>query len=553
MATVTYPLDKDTAGNAYWKVLLSYAAAYPEHPTAEDKKKFKEWFKGLLKSFPCVSCKEHSKQYILRNPPDTASRQRLFDWMCRFENHVREQQGKEPLTCKLESGVGCSSCNVKDVRSSFKDMKDISIRIFKELCEREHVPVPEILFAPCPSAPFTSCTHMEKDILSGKINRNKSVIYLNPDAYSPRTIYHEFVHYAMFHKGKDDIATDEWEVERIAQEAMKKEFPYDKVKVEEKPILVLKDSSPYIPNKPRNYLDEYNARLEQEFPLFAKYKHMQDQERVQQELKEQSGGVLSMFDSIYEPFEESFGLPKRTLNEMHTSNILASTAETLLQSNMTPFGSAVASLATGLGLLGAGILGKKNLSTSDRRFLSEMGAWFLWANISYANPKVSDEVIASARRAGEAAKNMDFATIQNLMLESPAQKAVAMMTQSEAQAQHQARIASRASQRGGVLSRSSARSGGTRPNPGASNIIKRMEQRARGDPNAPANIQAFREFPVRRVSRGVGDFSPNYSEGVAVDEYQSSLGSVAESAPTSNSIPFWGGDDDEGWLDEDLR
>ena len=166
---------------------------------------------------------------------------------------------------------------------------------------------------------------MEKDILSGKINRNKSVIYLNPDAYSPRTIYHEFVHYAMFHKGKDDIATDEWEVERIAQEAMRKEFPYDKVKVEEKPILVLKDSSPFV-NQKRNYLDEYNARLDQEFPLYAKYKHMQDQEKVQQELKEQSGGVLSMFDSIYEPFEESFGLPKRTINEMHTSNILASTA-----------------------------------------------------------------------------------------------------------------------------------------------------------------------------------------------------------------------------------
>ena len=533
--------------------MMSYAAAYPEHPTAEDKEKFKTWLKGTLKSFPCPLCKEHSKQYILAHPPQVQGREELFDWMCQFENHIRQEQGKDPLECKLAK-TECSSCTVKDVRSSFKDMKDISIRIFKELCEREKVPIPEILFAPCPSAPFTSCTHMEKDLLSGKINKGKSVIYLNPDAYSPRTIYHEFVHYAMFHKGKDDIATDEWEVERIAQEAMRKEFPYDKIKVEEKPILVLKDSSPYVPSKPRNYLDELNTRMDQEFPLFAKYKHLQDQEKAHQELKEQSGGVLSMFDSIYEPFEESFGLPKRTLNEMHTSNILASTAETLIQSNMTPFGSAVVSLATGLGLIGAGILARKNLATSDRRFLSEMGAWFLWANISYANPKISDSVIVNAKRAGEAAKNLDFETIKNLMIQSPTQ---ALVTQSEAIAQHQAGVSTRSGQRAsGGFTRTSARVGGLRPNAGLGrgNILRRMEQRARGDPNAPPNIQAFREFPTRRVSRGTGEFSPNYEEGAPLEEYQASIGTAVESAPTSNTINFWGSpEDDEGWLDEDLR
>ena len=407
--SVLYPLTKETAGLSYWKVMHQYAAAYPVNPTKEDKSQFKIFFKNLLKSFPCTSCRQHSREYIMKMPPDTRSKKQLFDWMCRFENHVREEQGKEPIECSLKSEEECETCSVSkdksqdtsnlsdnrrdkrekqpvhdltltDLKQTFKDFKQVSIRVFEELCKREKVPVPQIIFAPCPSAPFTSCTHMEKDLLSGKVNEEKSVVHLNPNQYSPRTIYHEFIHYAMLLKGRDDIGLDEWEVERIAQEQMDKEFPYDLVssKKQEEPLLVMKDT-PLLPvsvPKPRNYLDEANTSIESEFPMYAKYRQQQMQQKIQERERSEQGGVLSIFDSLYQPLEESFGLPARALNEMHTSNILAASATTLMHANLSPFGSAVASLITGLGLLGAGVLTKKNLSIGDRRFLSTDGSIF---------------------------------------------------------------------------------------------------------------------------------------------------------------------------------
>jgi hypothetical protein len=535
--TVTYPLDKATAGTAYWKTMMSYAAAYPVNPTAEDKTQFAIFFKNLLRSFPCESCRKHSKEYILQHPPDTHSRKQLFDWMCQFENHVRAEQGKEPLTCKLAEAE-CKSCNLTDLKSTFKDLKEVSIRVFQELCTREKIPMPTIVFAPCPSAPFTSCTHMEKDLLSGKIHQSKSTVFLNPDAYSPRTIYHEFIHYAMFHKGRDDVATDEWEVERIAQEAMKKEFPYDSISKREEAPLIVKDTSPYLQPVKRNYLDELNTNIEQEFPLFAKYKQMQIQQKVEEQQASEQGGVLSVFDSIYQPLEEHFGLSKRAINEMHTSNILAASATTLMQSNLSPFGSAVASLLTGIGLLGAGVLAKKNLSIGDRRFLSEMGSYLLWNNLAYTNPKVSNDVMTDAKAAGEAAKSFDFEAIKNIMIESPEKRA--LTAEAQAQAIHQQKVAARQGQRGVGGRAGGIQRGGVRPTGARPDILKRMEQRAAGLPEGP-DVTRFKEFPTRRVGRGFGgEFSPNYSEGGYASEPP-----IAETAPVTNTINFWGESEDE--------
>ena len=544
MATVvTYPLDKSTAGPAYWKTMMSYAAAYPVSPSKEDKIQFKIFFKNLLKSFPCASCREHSKQYILQHPPETHSRKQLFDWMCGFENHIRQEQGKEPLTCKLAEAE-CKTCELKDLHSTFKDFKLVSIKVFEELCKREKIPMPTIVFAPCPSAPFTSCTHMEKDLLSGKVKQDKSVVHLNPNQYSPRTIYHEFLHYAFLLKGKEDIGLDEWEVERIAQDQMDKEFPYDVVPAKtEEPVLIMKDTPLPISLKPRNYLDELNADIDSNFPMYAKYKQMQMQQKIEEKQASETGGVLSIFDSLYQPLEESFGLTARALNEMHTSNILAASATTLMHANLSPFGSAVTSLITGLSLLGAGVMAKKNLSIGDRRFLSTMGAYFLWSNIENTNPKISNDVIIDAKRAGEAAKIMDFEAIKTIMVESPEKKA--LTAEAQAQAIHQQKVAARSGQRGpggrsGGIQRAGSRPMGARPD-----ILRRMEQRAAGLPDAP-NVAKFKEFPTRRIGRGFGgEFTPNYSEGYGYEAEPS----IAETLPTTNSIPFWSGEETEEFSD----
>ena len=68
-----------------------------------------------------------------------------------------------------------------------------------------------------------------------------------------------------------------------------------------------------------------------------------------------------------------------------------------------------------------------------------MGAYFLWSNIENTNPKISNDVITDAKRAGEAAKAMDFDAIKTIVIESPEKKA--LTTQAQAQSIYQQKAA----------------------------------------------------------------------------------------------------------------
>ena len=259
--TSPFPLKKEDAGQAYWKVLHSYAYSYPESATQQDADNFKIVFLNVMKSFPCDECKSHAKEYFIKNPPPLNSRKELVRWFCDFHNSVNKKLNKPEQDCSVmvESPANekpCTSCAVspaknpinnipsqqgststdekpiqpqtpmKDLQTTFKDYKAISTKIIEELCKRESLPIPDIVYRPCPEAPETSCTSIYRDPQT-KTQIRKPLIYLNPNVYALRTIVHEFFHYAETMKGHEDLAMDEFAVEKMAQEIIAKEFPYD--------------------------------------------------------------------------------------------------------------------------------------------------------------------------------------------------------------------------------------------------------------------------------------------------------------------------------------
>lgn len=117
--------------------------------------------------------------------------------------------------------------------------KELSKDIFEELCKRDNIPVPKIVFAPCPSMNTTSC--IQSELLDCKLTDNGlencshkgTVVYLNPYQYSLRTIIHEYNHYREAFKGNGTKAQSEEEAEKYAREVIANEFAHDIVSLDE--------------------------------------------------------------------------------------------------------------------------------------------------------------------------------------------------------------------------------------------------------------------------------------------------------------------------------
>lgn len=114
----------------------------------------------------------------------------------------------------------------RDVKSSLTSYKRVSTKVLQELCDHYKVPMPQVVFAPCPKATDTSCTWVMENTVKQELV-GKPVIFLHPGQSSARTIAHEFFHYYHMLKGNRQQAFDEYAVDKEAMEIVMKEFPAD--------------------------------------------------------------------------------------------------------------------------------------------------------------------------------------------------------------------------------------------------------------------------------------------------------------------------------------
>lgn len=86
-------------GPAGWHFLHTAALAYPEAPTATDRRFMFVFLKHFARVLPCRTCSEHFVRLVDEGLPSMhcpvlASRDALFEWTVRAHNLVNQRLGK---------------------------------------------------------------------------------------------------------------------------------------------------------------------------------------------------------------------------------------------------------------------------------------------------------------------------------------------------------------------------------------------------------------------------------------------------------------------------
>ena len=469
MATVQqvprYPLDKDQAGNAAWKVLHNFAAQYPDEPTAEDKREFHSLLKSVLRTIPEGDCKcrSHAVEYIRKNTPTMNSKKELVEYVCNFHNDVNRRNQKPVIDCKLllDNTAECESCKVKplpkkvveaaDVDGPLKqtmgDYKKLSVKVIEELCKKEGLPVPRIIFAPCPTAQQTSCNIMikDKDDIIIKEGDKAPIIYMNPTNFGLRVLVHEMREYyrQMKNSGRY-LPKDEESIEKDTQEIIAKYFPRDEYDANAKKLvapLVMKDESvaptvdpkvetsvktlkPMEPSKKVNTFMEKNTTLlrgrnafsaSDAFPMFSKYRQEQEKAEEEQHRIDAEGGILSHLDGLFEPVAKVLNVKPRDVNMATTPTIFSEGSQLAIRSQFSELGSLVMTTLLGMGLVTVTAFNKDNISTADRRMLTQLAGLYLWSGLRSAS---SPEMLVEAQAVGTALSKFDFGSVPIFMVKS---------------------------------------------------------------------------------------------------------------------------------------
>ena len=114
-----------------WKFMHFVALAYPQKPTADDKKNYKTFFESIQNILPCALCSNNYKKHLLELPlTDTVleSNVNLVRWSIDRHNKDNVLNKKEPMG--YEKAINLLINNYKENKepelpqSTMKDYKE---------------------------------------------------------------------------------------------------------------------------------------------------------------------------------------------------------------------------------------------------------------------------------------------------------------------------------------------------------------------------------------------------------------------------------------------
>lgn len=491
----------ETLGGAYWKTMFDKAHDLPETVNNAQRLQFENEIVNLTKAYPCneVSVNDWMKEHKMEG----SNRSDYVNYLCNMKNFVNEKLGKDKYDCNLLTTVSmshnvptheetCSKCNTEpskedskaehnpesrgspskeglfitpdlmssiskdnqqngnnetvgfktqtsrqvDLYNAFKDYKVLSTRIIDVLAKQHNIPAPNIIFDKCPDGSNKSCTFSNS-------------IYLDPNTYSPRTILHEFTHYAANYVGNKKLDLNETSIDTLAQKLLGANFGSGSIQHKAVPAVSITPATKRPPNirhdnyipqlsdlstRANNLLNGWRSRfplttavmnhgstpppttvvvnpqtgqpttaIQQPVPVGTGSITVPQPVPIQDPKDDPSTGLMAMFDQMYEPIGNILGLKARDINESHTPAIVSNAVTTLAESNLSDLGSLIVSLFGALSMLAVGMLGKDHIVVGDRKLMSETGANFLWNSMRYVgNPKMMDTVTNDAQKLGEA-------------------------------------------------------------------------------------------------------------------------------------------------------
>jgi hypothetical protein len=99
---IIYP---DKWGPHVWQALHYITLGYPENPTEDQKKKYKNFFVLLKDTLPCSVCANHYGENLKKMPltdKDLKNKESLIKWLINFHNIVNEMKDK-PIIKYIEA------------------------------------------------------------------------------------------------------------------------------------------------------------------------------------------------------------------------------------------------------------------------------------------------------------------------------------------------------------------------------------------------------------------------------------------------------------------
>jgi hypothetical protein len=81
-----------------WVFLHTITLNFPENPTPEQKKYYKDFFESLIHIIPCDKCRYNYMRKIKEHPVKVETRMDLVQWLLNIHNDVNKSNGKEELT-----------------------------------------------------------------------------------------------------------------------------------------------------------------------------------------------------------------------------------------------------------------------------------------------------------------------------------------------------------------------------------------------------------------------------------------------------------------------
>jgi hypothetical protein len=95
-------IGPDTWGPHGWKFIHFLALAYPNEPTDEQKKNYKNFFEAMQHVLPCSLCANNYKRHITVELPITEAvltdKESFVKWSIDMHNLVNKETGKLPLS-----------------------------------------------------------------------------------------------------------------------------------------------------------------------------------------------------------------------------------------------------------------------------------------------------------------------------------------------------------------------------------------------------------------------------------------------------------------------
>ena len=93
-------MEPNIWGKHAWIFLHSVSMNYPDNPTNDDRKNYKNFFENLRFILPCEVCKKHYSKHIQGKPIEHSlhSKKKLVEWVIEVHNQVNISLNKPTMS-----------------------------------------------------------------------------------------------------------------------------------------------------------------------------------------------------------------------------------------------------------------------------------------------------------------------------------------------------------------------------------------------------------------------------------------------------------------------